>query len=174
MTQTMQYERKADGSIVIGLFNKVEDGENELVKSVVYDCTQLPEAIQLTGLAYGVSKVCAERTSEISPSLDKLEAIQEVWDALAEGNWERERKKGAGPTVRIEVEALANLRKISVKQAQVLIKKYDEAAREKIFANPAVQAEVKKLEAKAAKVDDDMNLDDLLGDDIPSDKEAAA
>ena len=161
MSQTMRYDRKDDGRVIVQLYDVVEDGDNTLADSVEYDCNELSESIQLKGLAYGVSKIMAERTSELSPGADKLEGISEVWDALLEGQWERERKKGTGPTVRIEVEALAALRGITVKQTQTLLKKYDKEQQEKIFANEAVQAKVAELEAEAGDAADE-DFGDLL------------
>jgi len=158
----MKYLRNDDASINVQLFNKIEDGDDELVSQTDYNCSTLPEVNQLRGLAYGISKLMAERTSELSPSQDKLDGIQEVWDALATGEWERPRKAGTGPTVRIEIEALAAIRKITVKQAQTLIKKYDKDAQEKIFANPAVQKVVAKLQAAVEKTDEDVSFDDLI------------
>lgn len=163
MTQTMKYDRSDSAVVTVKLFNKIEDGDDELVDSVEYDCTSLPEANQLKGLAYGVSKIMAERTSELSPGSDKMDGIQEVWDALLTGEWERERKKGAGPTVRIEVEALASLRGITVKQAQTLLKKYDKEKQEQIFAHESVVAKVAELQESVDSTPDDVNFDDLAG-----------
>lgn len=162
MTQTLRYIRNDSGILNINLMNIEEGKENELLASRAYDCNTLPETNRVKGMVYGISKLCAERTSEISPGVEKLDAIDEVWEALLTGEWERERKKGGGPTVRIEVEALAALRKISVKQAQTLLKKYDKDAQEKIFANPAVAKQVKKIEDAQAKVSDDVTFDDLI------------
>ena len=164
----MRYERKDDGRVIAQLFDVVEDDDNTLADSVEYDTNELSEAIRLKAQAYGVSKIMAERTSELAPGPDKMEGIQEVWDALLGGDWERERKKGTGPTVRIEVEALAALRGVTVKQAQTLLKKYDKAQQENIFNNPQVQAKVKELEAEAA------DADDISFDDLATEAESAA
>lgn len=163
MTQSMKYDRRESGEVAVQLYNVVENGENELVDETIYDCTQLPESNQLKGLAYGISKLMAERTSEHSPGPDKMEEIQNVWEALLSGEWERERKKGGGPTVRIEVEALAALRGITVKQAQTLLKKYDKEQQENIFANDTVQAKVAELQAQIDDTDEDASFDDLIG-----------
>ena len=161
----MKYIRSDLGAVNVQLFNKVEGGEDELVSDTPYDCTKLPEVNQLRAMAYGVSKLMAERTSELSPSSDKVDAIGEVFDALMTGEWERPRKAGSGPTVRIEIEALAAIRKITVKQAQTLIKKYDKDAQEKIFTNPAVVAQVAKLQKATDATDEGTNFDDLLAAD---------
>ncbi len=163
MTQTMKYDRKDDGTLVIQLFNVVEDGDNALVKDVTYNCLELPESIQTKALVYGVSKLCAERTSETSPSEDKLEGIDEVFESLLAGNWERERKKGGGPTVRVEVEALASLRGITVKQCQTVLKKYDKDAQEQIFSSDAVQEKVAEMAEASEGAADDVSFDDLVG-----------
>lgn len=161
MTQSMKYERTDEGLVHVKLFNVVEDGENELADEAIYDTADLPEVNQLRARAYGISKIMAERTSELSPSPDKLEGIQEVWDALLTGEWERERKKGGGPTVRIEIEALAAMRGITVKQAQTLLKRYDKEKQEEIFAHEAVQAKVAELQEQMEDTAD-ATFDDLI------------
>ncbi len=165
MSQTLRYDRNTDGTLGIKLFN-VEDGkENVLVNTLILDCKKESAENQTKAMVYGFSKIFAERTSDIVPSQDKLDEIQEIYDALVDGPWERERKKGGGPTVRIEVEALAGLRGITVKQAQTLLKKYDKDAQEKIFTNPKVVAAVAKLQAKVEKTSDDISFDDLVPDE---------
>lgn len=161
MSQTISYDRNADGTLLIKLMNVTDEGK-EVADSRSYDCTELPEEIQTKSLVYGVSKLCAERTSDTPPSDDKLNAIDEVFQSLLDGNWERERKKGTGPTVRIEVEALAALRGCTVKQVQTLLKKYDKEQQESIFAHEDVVAKVEEMKADMGELDDDANLDDLI------------
>lgn len=110
---------------------------------------------------YGLTKFCQDRKSQ-SDVMNKLDDYQEVFDMLAQGVLTQDRKS-SGPTIKLEVEALANLRKTSVKHVQTLLKKYSKEEREEIFANDAVQKEVEKLKKKlAAQEASDDSFDDLL------------
>ncbi len=112
-------------------------------------------------LLYGMTKILQDRESGTEMSL-KLDAYNECFeDTLKIGVVARARTS-SGPTVRIEVEALAKLKKITVKQAQGLLQKYSKENREIIFASEPVQKEVAKLQKIVDKSDEAESLDDLL------------
>ena len=107
---------------------------------------------------YGFTKILQDRESG-ADMLDKLSAYKSCFDdTLAIGVIARERKSG-GPTVRIEVEALAKLKGITVKQAQTLLQKYSKEDRETILASEAVTEAVAEMQPTEVAED---AFDDLL------------
>ena len=79
--------------------------------------------------------------------------MREVFSQLASGQWKKERVVGA-PTVSAEVEALAQLKGISIPDAQRALRAYAPEQREKIMANAKIKA-AREKEAPET-------LDDLL------------
>ena len=109
----------------------------------------------------GLKVPLEERTSDI-PGGDierKMKARHEVFEQLKTENWAKART-GGGFGVRIEIEALANLKGITIAQARASLAKLDEATQEKILSGSKVQAEVQALQAGEEIAD----LDDLLDD----------
>ena len=112
----------------------------------------------LVGL-YGLSKLLQDRTSQIDAGPGKLDAMREVYALFEKGEWEKERVAGA-PTVSAEVEALAEIKGISVAVAQKALREKTPEQRAKILAHPSVVA--KAAEIKAARDGADaVDLDDL-------------
>ena len=146
-TDTMQVEFE----LVNKLTESVED-------SLTLDWADVADNCKDFTSLYGFTKILMDRESGAN-MLDKLTAYKACFDdTLAIGVIARERKSG-GPTVRIEVEALAKLKGITVKQAQTLLQKYDKDDRETILASDAVTAQVAKM--KPVEVDEHA-FDDLL------------
>lgn len=120
----------------------------------------------LVGL-YGIKALLSDRTSDVSFGTgatpeQKMEAWGEVAELLRSGVWERERKAGA-PVVSAEVEALAQLKKITVAEAQTALRKYDKATKEKILANPQIVELAKQIKASRESAKD-LDLGDLAAD----------
>lgn len=111
---------------------------------------------------YGVSKILMDKQSAID-MMSKLEAFQELFDdTLKVGILNRERQSG-GPTIRVEIEALANIKKITAKQAQKLLAKYDKEVREEILTSVKVKNEVAKMAKKfTEEAADEITFDDLI------------
>jgi len=143
-----------DSSITIA----VKDGDQELGSSAfVFDT--LPESIRSEIQVYGLSKVLQDRTSDVTDKLDKLDAMDDVYALFEQGTWKKERKAGA-PVVSVEVEALANLKGVSIPAIQKARKGYTKEQWATIVDNEAVQAEIIKV--KAERDGQEADLDDLL------------
>ncbi len=138
---------------------QVIDRESEaVVESREFDASGVHENVRpLVGL-YGLSKLLQDRSSETPTGPGKLSAMQEVYDLLSRGEWERERKAGA-PVVSAEVEALAEIKKITVAQAQAALRKFTKEQKDKILSNPAIVA--KAAEIRAARETSNVDLSDL-------------
>lgn len=155
-----------DAAAMTVLFQVIDRESEKAVATLTLDAKELPETIRPDVALYGLSKLCMDRTSEVNFSDDKttpeskLAAVQEVFDMLKGGVWERERKAGA-PLISAEVEALAELRKVSVAEIQNSLRKYTKEQREQIFANKAVVAKAAEIKANRTAAED-LDLGDLL------------
>lgn len=87
---------------------------------------------------YGLSKLLQDRSSDTKAGPEKLAAMQDVYDQLVDGKWERERKAGS-PTVSAEVEALARIKGVGVADIQRALSKFSKEQKEKVFENTEVQ-----------------------------------
>jgi hypothetical protein len=116
---------------------------------------------------YGIKALLSDRTSDVafgtgaSPE-EKMAAWGEVAELLKQGVWERERKAGA-PVVSAEVEALAEIKGISVAEAQTALRKYDKATKEKILSNAKIVEKAKEIKAKREKAES-LDLGDLAAE----------
>ena len=124
------------------------------------DFGDLPDLIQAQVSLYGLNKLLSDRTSVHTDKLEKLDAMHEVLEQLMSGTWAKERVVGAMITG-VAVEALAQLRDMSIPQVQAALAAYDKDKREQILGNDAV---VKlAAEIKAARDQQELeNFDDLL------------
>lgn len=109
---------------------------------------------------YGLNKLLTDRTSDQKDKLVKLDDMSEVMDLLVSGEWSKERVVGA-PVTGPEVEALAQLKELTVPQTQAALAAYDKETRKAILANK----EVVELAAKIRAVRKDAevaNFDDMV------------
>ncbi len=109
---------------------------------------------------YGLNKLLTDRTSDYKDKVEKLIKMREVFDSLIDGEWAKERVVGA-PVVSVEVEALAQIKELSVPQAQAALAKYDKDVRAQILGSEAVQKVAQEIrELRAAT--DVVSLDDMI------------
>lgn len=157
---SMKYELDAAAGTVKAILRERNDADEFVeVASEVYKYDSLPEGITAMVKLYGLSKVLQDRCSEVEVGSEKIPALSEVFAQLSTGQWEKARVVG-GTVVSAEVEALAQLKGISIPDAQKALSKYDKAQKEKILANAQVVALAKSIrEARANK--EATSLDDL-------------
>lgn len=132
-----------------------ERESGDVVDTFVFPASDIHENLKGNVALYGYSKLLQDRSSDTPTGPDKLAAMKGVAEQLAGGQWEKERKVGA-PTVSCEVEALAQLKQISVPQAQAALRRYDKAQRQKILENDkivALAAEIREARAGEEVVD---------------------
>lgn len=143
----------------------IEKESGEAVASQTYAARDVHDSVKSQVALYGLSKLLQDRASDVAIGPGKLEAMAEVHAQLTAGQWQKERKVGA-TVVSAEVEALAQLKSISVPAAQQALKAYPKDARDKILANPKIVAlaeEIRKARADAEAI----SLDDLAGAEEP-------
>jgi len=137
----------------------VERESENVVATKEYDPAELPDAIRPKVELYGLSKLLQDRSSDTDSGPEKLDAMTEVYEMLKGGQWEKERKTGA-PVVSAEVEALAELKGITVAQAQSALRKYTKEQRDKILSNAAIVEKAKAI--RASRETAEVDLGDLV------------
>ena len=133
--------------------------DKSVIETKDFDLADVAETLQPDVSLYGLSKILQDRTSDVTDKREKLLAMSEVMERLSEGEWAKERV-GGSPTVSPEVEALADIKGISIPQAQKSLKNYDPEKRKKILGNAKVVAKAATI--KAARLEaKEVSLDDL-------------
>lgn len=138
-----------------------ERESDEIIDTHSFPAAEVHESLRNNVALYGLSKLLQDRSSDTKTGPEKLAAMKQVSEQLAEGQWEKERKVGA-PTVSAEVEALAQFKGITIPQAQAALRKYDKTAREAILGH----AKIVELAAqiREARADEEVaDLSDLAG-----------
>lgn len=136
-----------------------ERESDEIVDTGSFPASEIHDDLKSHVALYGYSKLLQDRTSDTPTGPDKLAAMKDTAAQFAAGQWQKERKVGA-PTVSAEVEALAQLKSISIPQAQAALRRYDKAQREKILSNDQIVALAKEIRA-AREAEEVVNLDEL-------------
>lgn len=108
---------------------------------------------------YGWSKILQDRASG-ETGLNKVPRMREVEEAFAQGNWELERR-GGGPTVSAEVEALAQLKNVDVGAIQKTLQGLTADQRERALTHPTVVERAKQIRADR-ETGAEVDISDLL------------
>lgn len=124
------------------------DDDSE-VESSDFAASDIAENLRRQVGLYGLSKLLQDRTSETAAGPGKVAAMKELLEQLKAGVWEKERKVGA-PVVSAEVEALAEIKGISVAEAQAALRTYSKDVRAKILSNEKIVAKATEIRAKRA------------------------
>lgn len=125
------------------------------VETETFKWGDVPAELQPNIELYGLKQVISDRCSQVDTGPDKLAAMREVMAQFVAGTWKKERVVGA-PTVSAEIEALAQLKGISIPDAQRALRNYAADQREKILANPKIAelaAQIKAARENATTVD---------------------
>ena len=136
------------------------DGDDFVdLESETFKLEDVAEEIRNSNIPlYGLKQVLSDRCSQVDTGPDKLSAMREVMSQLNSGQWKKERVVGA-PTVSAEVEALAQIKGISIPDVQRALRNYAPEQREKILGNArvkelAAQIREARTEAPTASLDD--------------------
>ncbi len=131
-----------------------------VVATFSFDFDSLPHENQQRVSLYGLNKLLTDRTSDEKDKLAKLDKMEQVFDLLCSGEWSKERVVGA-IVVSVEVEALAQLKEISVPQAQAALAAYDKDVRAQILGSEAVQEAAAALRLLRSEMEV-RSLDDMI------------
>lgn len=137
----------------------IEKESNGVVAEKSFAASSIHESVKQMVALYGYSKLLQDRASDVPVSPEKLTAMEEIAQQLAEGQWAKERKIGAVVTSP-EVEALARIKSITVPAAQAALKKYSKEQREAILANEKVKEVAETIRAERAAAEE-VDLSDL-------------
>lgn len=148
----------ADGILAVTVRKRVGEDFEDL-ETATFKLDEVAEELLPNISLYGFKQVLSDRCSQVDTGPDKLAAMREVMSLLAAGQWKKERVVGA-PTVSAEVEALAELKSISIPDAQRALRSYAPEQREKILSNPKIKEMAATIRA-AREGAPTANLDDL-------------
>ena len=148
-----------DGTVTVLVRKREGEGFAE-VESTSFEIESVHESLRPNVALYGLSKLLQDRTSQVDAGPEKLGAMREVMALLERGEWEKERTRGA-PTVSPEIEALAEIKGISVAVAQKAIRNYTPEQRAKILSNPRVVARATELKAARESEGAAVSFDDM-------------
>lgn len=111
---------------------------------------------------YGLAKLGMDRASQADMGLEKIQRINQVWEDLCDGIWEREAAR-TGPVVAAWIEALAEIKSVTVADIQKSLKAYTDEQKEAIKANPRVAKRAEEITAARNEGGNEVDLDDLVG-----------
>lgn len=137
-----------------------------------FAAADIHESIKNQVALYGYSKLLQDRASDVQIGPEKLEAMRSVAAQLAAGQWAKERKIGAVVTSP-EVEALAQLKKISVPAAQAALKAYPKEVRAQILGNEAIKTLAAQISAARGEAEV-ASLDDFVPGEVATEAPAVA
>ena len=147
-------------SVDVSIFDKKEE---KVVESHSFPASDVHENLRAQIGLYGLSKALQDRASDTPTGPEKLIAMKAVAAQFKEGKWAKERVVGAA-VVSTKVEALAQLKSLTVPQAQTVLKNYTKEQRAAILANPQVVELAAQIEAarEADTTVDSASFDDLV------------
>jgi len=140
---SLSFDENFDDMSISATVRKREGEDFTDLETASFSLANVAEELHPNITLYGLKQVISDRCSQVETGPDKLAAMREVYAQLCAGQWKKERVVGA-PTVSAEVEALAQLKGISIPDAQRALKAYSPEQREKIMAN----AKIKELAAQ--------------------------
>jgi len=129
-----------------------------------FDTQDLPQNIRDKLAPKGLSVLLQERTSDIPKDQTQLvmDARESVFTMLKAGHWEKDADR-SGPTVSAEIEAIANIKGISVAEAQKAmreLRKTDPKLAEKVLGSKKVKDEAARI--RKSRETTSVDLSDLL------------
>lgn len=119
------------------IFQWIDKTTEKPLHSYTADLTSVAESLEDSVFCYGGSKLLMDRTSQLSASASPQEraaGMAAVLAHLANGEWTAERKS-TGPTVSAEVQALAEIKGVSVAAIQATLRTLDADRKARVLAN---------------------------------------
>ncbi len=162
MSKTQRMRVKYDVEAMVTRFIVIDLATEQVLAERLFTFEDLPTEGDIADRVslYGLNKLLTDRTSEEKDKATKLDKMVEVFDLLCSGEWSKERVVGA-IVVSVDVEALAQIKELSVPQAQAALAAYDKEVRAKILGSEQVQKvaqEIRELRAATEVV----SLDDMI------------
>ena len=121
----------------------------------------IPESLHPMLMLHGLKQKIGDASASFSKTSDysgAFTAMQSVVDNLMNGLWNAKGSNGTGDLV----QAVANLKKIQIEDAQEAVDALDEDQMKVVLSKPAIKAEIAKIKAeRAAKVAEALDDEDL-------------
>lgn len=137
----------------------IKKEDESVVEEAEFNAAEVAESLRGDVALYGLSKLLQDRTSEVEVGPGKIAAMQALFAQFVKGVWSAERKAGS-PVVSAEVEALAQLKGITVAEAQSALKKYPADVKASILSNPKIVELAATIRAARTSAET-ISLDDL-------------
>lgn len=138
----------------------VKDGEKELAR---FDFADVPESLDAEFLKIGRRTKIGNFATDKNDTLDeRIAAMKAGFQMLREGKWEADRE-GGPRAVSVEAEALAELKGITVGNAQkalAALRKEDPEKAKKVLENPKLVKIAERIKADR-EANEDVDLSDL-------------
>lgn len=138
----------------------VKDGEKVLAR---FDFESVPESLDAEFLKIGRRTKIGNFATDKNDTLDeRIAAMKAGFQMLCEGKWEADRE-GGPRAVSVEVEALAELKGITVGNAQkalAALRKEDPEKAKKVLENPKLVKIAERIKADR-EANEDVDLSDL-------------
>jgi len=144
-----------------GVVFNVVDEAGKIQHHKEFRLDTIPETQQQYLKLYGFNKLLSDRTSEFSKNhAERLEKMEEVVALLASDQWRSGSRASTSGTVSPEVEALAELKGVTIPEIQKALKQYSKEQREKILANDKVAEKAERIRQERQE-SEGVSLDDL-------------
>jgi len=156
---SLSFDENFDDMSISATVRKREGEDFVDLESATFKLSDVAEELHPNIMLYGLKQVISDRCSQTETGPDKLAAMREVYSQLGAGQWKKDRVVGA-PTVSAEVEALAQLKGISIPDAQRALKSYSPEQRDKILGNAKIKEIAQQIRA-ARETAPVTSLDDL-------------
>jgi hypothetical protein len=166
----MKVELNVEDMAVEVLVREKVDGEFVAVDTAAFGLDGIHESIRQQSDLYGLSKLLQDRSSSVPTGPDKLAAMNSVYAQFVAGEWEKERTRGA-MVVSAEVEALAEMKGVSISSIQKTLASLTKEQKDSIFANPKVKKAADAIRTNREEAVD-VDLTDLT--DVAQDFDAPA
>ena len=131
--------------------------DDELLRTMTISNGEVPDEVangdeSVSLKLYGIRKVLQERSSSATESLEaKFDTMLDTAELLKAGKWKsdevRARAAVIDPTFAL---AVATLKNASMAQAVAALQALDKGARDALRRNPAIVAEIERIQAEAA------------------------
>jgi len=152
----MSKSLKYIASAVMLTVQLVNDETEEVERTLTVEAAEVPDLLkngddEESLKLYGIRKVLQERSSSEKDPTVKFESRLETADILRRGLWKSDEARARVPQIDpVFAQAIANIKGATLGAAVAGLQALDKDRRDALRKNPAVIAEIEKLEAQAA------------------------
>lgn len=157
-TKKRHFKFKTVGTI-LQILEPMEDGG--ILEG--FNANRLPANVVEWLTMYGLKQKLADTVSDVEDTDGKLEGMRAMFDRLMQGETSMERSSGSRQ-VAAWIEAVAELKGVSIAAVQATLKSYTEAQKKKLRESDKVKAKTAAIEEQRKNATS-VDMDDLLDDE---------